>query len=61
MQAVVVDGLPGPDPSRRVFIASNDRLYTLTFMPWAPSNDSSQPTPLENLYTTIMDTIHFLP
>ena len=60
-QAIVVDGLPGPDSWRKVFVVANDRLYTMEFQPWFPSNDPSQPTPLENLYTTIVDTIHFLP
>lgn len=59
--AVVVDGLPGVDSARTVFIVSNDRLYTIVFMPWFPSNDPSQPTQLESLYTTVMDSLHFLP
>ena len=59
--AVVVDGLPAPDSWRTVFVANDDRLYTLTFQPWFPSTDPAQPTPLENLYTTVVDTIHFLP
>jgi hypothetical protein len=58
-QAVVVDGLPGQDSNRMVFIVSNDRLYTLTFAPWYPN--ANDPTPLENLYTTIVQTLHFLP
>src|SRR5215208_3025279 len=33
-QAVVVDGLPGPDSWRKVFIVANDHLYTLFFLPW---------------------------
>lgn len=56
--AVVVDGLPGPDPWRKVFVVHNDRLYTLTFMPWQPS---PQGAPLEGLYTMIMQTLRFLP
>lgn len=58
-QAVVIDGLPGPDPWRKVFIVSNEQLYTLTFLPWVPN--AEQPTALEGLYETIMDTLHFLP
>lgn len=58
-QGVVVDGLPGQDSNRMVFIVSNDRLYTLTFAPWYPN--ANDPTPLENLYTTIVPTLHFLP
>jgi hypothetical protein len=59
MQAVVVDGLPGPDPLRNVFIVSNDRLYRFYFMPWAKNANES--TPIEKLYSTVIDTIHFLP
>lgn len=58
-QAIVVDGLPGPDPLRAVFVVHADRLYTLTFMPWAPN--PADPTLLENLYKMVMDTFHFLP
>lgn len=61
MQAIVVDGLPGPDSWRKVFVVANDRLYTMEFQPWFPSDDPAQPTPLENLYATIAGTIHFLP
>ena len=57
--AIVVDGLPGMDSNRMVMIVRNDRLYTLTFMPWFPN--AAEPTPLENLFTTVMDTLHFLP
>jgi hypothetical protein len=57
--AIVVDGLPGQDSNRIVLIVHNDRLYTLTFMPWYPN--AAEPTPLENLYTMVMDTLHFLP
>ena len=58
-QAVVVDGLPRQDSNRMVFIVSNDKLYALTFAPWYPN--ANDPTPLENLYTTIIQTLHFLP
>ena len=37
------------------------RLYTLTFQPWFPSGDPDLPTPLEPLYTTIVDTLRFTP
>jgi len=58
-QAVVVDGLPAQDSARQVLIVHNDRLYNLIFMPWYPN--AAAPTPLENLYTMVMDTLHFLP
>jgi len=57
--AVVVDGLPGTDSNRVVLIVSNDRLYTLVFMPWFPNPNET--TRLEELYKAIMDTLHFLP
>ncbi len=58
-QAVVVDGLPGQDSVRYVFFVHNDRLYTLSFLPWYPN--AADPTQLEDLYTMVMDTLHFLP
>jgi hypothetical protein len=58
-QAVVVDGLPGVDSNRQVFIVHNGRLYDLVFMPWFPN--AAEPTPLETLYTTAVDTFHFMP
>jgi|CXWL01.1.fsa_nt_gi hypothetical protein len=61
-KAVIVDGLPGQDAMRKVFIVHGDRVYTLTFQPWlANARDLGQPTPLGELYTTIMRTLHFLP
>lgn len=60
-QAIVVDGLPAPDSWRVVFAVHNDRLYTLTFQPWFPSNDPTKSTPLETLYATIVDTLRFMP
>ena len=58
-QAIVVDGLPGQDSNRQVFVVHNERLYDLVFMPWFPN--AAEPTPLEHLYATVMDTFHFLP
>lgn len=57
-QAILVDGLPGQDSMRTVFIVNRDMLYRFQFMPWYPNNGS---TPLENLYQTVMDSLHFLP
>ncbi|MBK7452998.1 MAG: hypothetical protein IPJ46_04545 [Anaerolineales bacterium] len=58
-QAVLVDGLPGQDSTRYVFIVHNNRLYTFEFAPWYPN--AATPTPLENLYSTVMESLHFLP
>ena len=57
--ATVLDGLPGLDSNRMVMVVHNDRLYILAFLPW--QRDAAEPAPLENLYTTVMDTFHFLP
>lgn len=54
--AVMLDGLPGQDIVRKVVIVHNDLLYTLSFTPW-DKND----TALVNLYTTIVNSLHFLP
>ena len=53
--ATVVDGLPGPDSMRKVFVISYDRLYTFTFMPWGQNAE------LPALYESIMKTLRFLP
>ena len=58
-QAVVIDGLPGQDSTRKVLTINNGRLYTFTFTPWYPN--TSEPTPLEHLYTMAMETLHFPP
>jgi hypothetical protein len=60
--AVIVDGIPGPDPWRKVFVVHGDRLYTLTFLPWGENPDNHAAfAGLENLYDTILRTLHFLP
>jgi hypothetical protein len=56
---VVVDGMPGVDSNRQLLLVNNDKLYTFTFSPWYP--DPGDPTPLEKLYATIVQTLHFLP
>jgi len=59
-KAIVIDGLPGQDSNRLVIIVSNDRFYTLTFEPWYPSAEGiGQPTSLEYLYKTIIESMHF--
>ena|GEM_PF-5556026 len=55
-RAVLMDGLTGADPIRKLVIVHNDLLYTLSFTPW-DKND----TALVNLYTTILNSLHFLP
>jgi hypothetical protein len=58
-KAIVVDGLPGPDSWRKVFLVANDHLYTFFFLPWAPNADGF--SQLEKLYSTVIKTLHFLP
>lgn len=58
-QAIVVDGRPAQDPSREVFIVANDRLYTLYFLPWAPTADWF--SELEKLYSWVIASFHVLP
>jgi hypothetical protein len=58
-QAIVVDGLPGQDPWREVFIVGNDRLYILFFEPWTPNADWFPE--LERLYSSVIGSFHVLP
>ena len=57
-QAIIIDGLPGQDSSRMVFVVSHDRLYVLTFLPWYPTADKS--SPLEKLFDVIMSSLEFV-
>jgi hypothetical protein len=57
-QAIIVDGLPGQDPSRRLFIVSHDKLYTFVFVSWVPTADGS--SPLEKLFDAIMSSLKFV-
>jgi len=57
-QAIIVDGLPGQDSSRRIFVVSHDRLYLLIFVPWYPTADGS--SPLEQLFDVIMNSLKFV-
>src|SRR5678816_3762202 len=57
-QAIIVDGLPGQDSSRTVFIVSHDKLFSLIFAPWYPTADKS--SPLEGLFDVIMNSLNFV-
>ena len=37
-QAVVLDGMPGQDPQRRVYVVHQQKLYVLAFMPTLSAN-----------------------
>jgi hypothetical protein len=54
--AVLMDGIPGQDIVRKVVVIHNDLLYTLSFTPWNMNH-----TATVNLYTTIVNSLHFLP
>ena len=54
--AVLMDGIPGQDIVRKVVVIHNDLLYILSFTPW-DKNDTAK----VNLYTTIVNSLHFLP
>ena len=56
--AILLDGLPAQDSARFVYIVHNDRLYRFGFLPWYPQDGA---TPLEKLYQSVVDTLHFLP
>jgi len=57
-QAILVDGLPAFDSARFIYIVNNDRLYRFDFLPWFPKDGT---TPLEKIYQSVVDTLHFLP
>jgi hypothetical protein len=60
-QAVEVDGLPGQDSNRIIYMVHQDRLYTISFEPWYPAPaGSGQRTPLEHLYEIVMQSFRFL-
>jgi hypothetical protein len=62
--AIFIDGLPGIDSNRQVFIVHNDHLYTLTFEPWKLTlliGGMGQRTPLEYPYNIIIQSLRFLP
>jgi hypothetical protein len=57
--AVVLDGLPGQEITRRVLFVHKGRLYTLDFAPADPTADAF--TRMETLYGTLLDSFSLLP
>ncbi len=51
-QAVVLDGMPGQDPQRRVYVVHQQTLYVLAFMPTL-SEDKAVSDQMEALYTAV--------
>lgn len=51
-QAVVLDGMPGQDLQRRVYVVHDETLYVLAFMPTRTENKAADDQ-MEALYTAI--------
>jgi hypothetical protein len=51
-QAVVLEGMPGQDPQRRVYVVHQQTLYVLAFMPTL-SQDKAVNDQLDELYTAV--------
>jgi len=58
-QAVVLEGLPGVDLSRIIFIVHADRVYKLTFVPWDATGEEF--ARIKTLYTTVINSFTFIP
>jgi hypothetical protein len=58
--AEVLDGMPGQDLNRRVIAVANDRAYSLMFMPLAPEENPEAYAQMEELYTLMINSFHFL-
>jgi hypothetical protein len=60
----IIDGLPGQDSNRQVYIVHNERLYTFSFAPWETTllvGGMGQRTPVEYLYNIVMQSFRFMP
>ena len=53
-EAVVLDGMPGQDFQRRVYVVHDQTLYVLAFMPTRSENQSASDQ-LEALYAAVMN------
>jgi len=51
-EALVLDGMPGQDAVRKVYIVHGDRLYTLTFSPYRSDNLTANDQ-MEALYAAV--------
>jgi len=59
-QAVVLDGMPGQDFQRRVYVVHQQTLYILTFMPTRSENKAASDQ-MEALYTAITNSWSWSP
>ncbi len=57
-QAYAVDGLPGQDVNRRMYIVHNDLLYSFMFVP--DSAKAAAYNQMEDMYAMIVNTLHFI-
>lgn len=57
-QALVVNGLPGQDPNRQLFMVHDDLLYHIIFMPDYPQGGDAY-RQMEDVYAMIVNTFHF--
>jgi hypothetical protein len=58
LQALVVNGLPGQDPNRQLFMVHDDLLYHIIFMPDYPQGGDAY-RQMEDVYAMIVNTFHF--
>ena len=59
-QAVVLDGMPGQDLQRRVYVVHQQTLYVLAFSP-ARSEDKAAGDQMEALYAAVMNSWAWFP
>jgi hypothetical protein len=58
--AIVLDNVPGHDPSRQVVLVHGGRFYLLTFVPTEPTQ-SGKYQEMEKIYKTIVESFRFAP
>jgi len=59
-QAVVLDGMPGQDLQRRVYVVNQQTLYVLAFMPTRSQNKSAADQ-IETLFETVTESWSWSP
>ncbi len=59
-QAVALDGMPGQDLQRRVYVVHQQNLYVLAFMPTRTENKVAADQ-MEALYTAVMNSWKWSP
>jgi hypothetical protein len=59
-EAVLLDGIPGQDYYRKLFVTHDDSLYQLAIFPYDPNLADTLPQ-AENLYTVVINSFRFLP